>query len=239
MTYKFDKKNHIHELDGKPLMGVTSVLKIIAKPALIQWAANMAVDYIKEHVPHDGRDEGLNQITYRIEDFNALLEEARTAHRKKKEGAGDWGTIVHEAIEDWIKNGTVPILEESQQKAFDNFVAWSKENNVKFLESEKHLYSEEMWVGGICDLLIEMNGKKYVADIKTSSAIYNEHFYQMAAYGLMLREMGLHDDIDGFLVINLKKNGEIDTKIAYDMALNEEAFKHALGLYKIISRLEK
>ena len=37
----FDAKKHVHTLDGKNLTGVTTVLSVIAKPALIQWAADM------------------------------------------------------------------------------------------------------------------------------------------------------------------------------------------------------
>ena len=229
--YKFDPKLHAHTLDGKPLMGVTTVLSVISKPMLIQWAANMACDYISDHaeIPLNGQS-GLH-ISEKV------LREARTAHRTKKEAAGDWGTIVHKAIEEWIKDKKDTILEGNQQTAFDHFKDWAIDNNVEFLESEKHLYSEKMWIGGICDLVIKMNGKKYVADIKTSSGIYNEAFFQMAAYALMLEEQGVND-IEGYLVINLKKDGTMDLKRADNMEINKEAFKHALGLYQIIQSIK-
>ena len=124
------------------------------------------------------------------------------------------------------------------EKAFNNFVNWAEENSVKFLESEKHLWSEKMWTGGIVDLVIEMNGKKYIADIKTSSGIYNEAFFQMAAYDLMLKEMGEGKDIEGYIVINLKKDGTMDLKMATDMDLNQQAFLSALSLYQIINQLK-
>ena len=96
--YEFDARKHAHTLNGKPLMGVTTVLSVISKPALIQWSANMACDYVKDN---------LTDIT-QLE--NVLLE-ARTAHRKKKETAGDWGTGVHKAIEEWIKEKKLPELD--------------------------------------------------------------------------------------------------------------------------------
>ena len=190
-------------------MGVTTVLSVISKPMLIQWAANMAVDYIKDNW-FDKQET--------LESWEEVLKEARTAHRKKKEKAGDWGTAVHLAIEEWIKlKKEEPTLDEKGLEVFNKFRAWAEENSVKFLESEKHLWSEKMWTGGIVDLVIEMNGKKYIADIKTSSGIYNEAFFQMAAYDLMLKEMGEGKDVEGYIVINLKKDGTMDLKMATDL----------------------
>ena len=240
--YKFNKEKHIHTFNGKPLMGVTSVLSVISKPALIQWSANMAVDYIQ-----------YNLLQYYNEDkLFDLYKEAKSAHRKKKEKAGDWGTRVHEAIEMGVRilideaGGEarecdplkiVNNLDEVQTELVKKFFDWAKDNEVKFLECEKNLWSEKLWIGGIVDLVFEMKGQKYIGDIKTSSGIYKEAFFQMGAYHLMLEELGVND-ISVYLVINLKKTGEMDFKMAENMKLNQEAFKHALGLYKIINSIE-
>ncbi len=228
MAYKFNKEKHIHELDGKPLMGVTTVLSVISKPMLIQWAANMAVEYCEQNL---GRLQD-------VKEWVDVFKEARVAHRKKKESAGDWGTNVHGAIENWIKNKMEPMLEETQQKAFYQFRKWATDNNVEFIESEKHVWSKEYWIGGIVDLVFMMDGKKYIGDIKTSSGIYNEAFFQMGAYNLCLDEMGEHKDVEGYIVINLKKDGTMDLKLAENMEINKQAFKHALGLHQIISSLK-
>lgn len=222
-SYSFDEETHKHTLDGKPLSGVTTVLSVIAKPALIQWSANMAVEYIK-----------LNSLKGNL-GYNVTLEkleEAKFAHKKKKEKAGDWGSEVHSAIETWIQTQS-----EEYDERIIPFVAWAKENKVKFLESEKNVFSRELWLGGILDLVIELGGKRLIADIKTSSGIYNEHFFQMAAYDLCLEEMG-EPKVDGYLVLNLKKTGEFDLKISYEKDINREAFKSALSLYKIINSLK-
>lgn len=240
--YKFDKEKHIHTLDDKPLMGVTTVLSVISKPALIQWSANTAVDYIDKKV----RDIIVeNEVTKAgawdilEEEWETIIKEAKVAHRKKKETAGDWGTEVHQAIENWIKKEPeIALHQEHQQEVFDKFKKWAEDNKVEFLESEKHVWNRELWIGGICDLVIKMDGKKYVADIKTSSGIYNEAFFQMGAYNLCLEEMGEHKDVEGYIVINLKKDGTMDFKIANDMEVNKQAFKSALSLHKIINSLK-
>ena len=229
--YEFEQGRHIHTLNGKPLMGVTTVLSVISKPALIQWSANMAVDYIENNFPT------FEQLYKGEATLIDLFKIARTAHRIKKEKAGDWGTELHKAIENYVKGKGETPFEGTQKEAFGNFANWALENKVEFLESEKHIWSREYWIGGICDLVIRINGKKYIADVKTSSGIYNEHFFQMAAYDLCLSEMG-EKDIEGYIVINLKKDGTIQTKTVTDMLQNKEAFKAALTLYRIINSLK-
>ena len=225
--YQFNEAQHIHTFDGKPLHGVTTVLGIIAKPALIQWSANEAVKYIETNFPK------FEEVIRNPSCLTTLFAEAKYAHKKRKEKAGDWGTILHKVIEEWIKDGKEPKLENEQKIVFDKFRKWAEDNKIRFLESEKHVWSKELWIGGIADMVIEMDGKKYIADIKTSSGIYDEHFFQMGAYNLCLEEMGLHKDIEGYIVINLKKDGSIDFKMAIDMEINKRAFKSALELYKI------
>src|SRR3990167_9083115 len=206
--YTFNKEKHIHELDGKPLIGVTTALSVIAKPALIQWAANMAEDYLQENWGKNGQDNWLE-----------LCKEARTAHRKKKEKAGEQGTDVHAVIEEHIREaieknkGGISELAFSDTPQIKHFLDWARENKVKFIESEKHIYSEKLWIGGILDMVFEMDGKRWIGDVKTGSAIYNEHFFQMAAYEMCLEEMG-EKEIDSYLVINLKKDGTMDLKMA-------------------------
>lgn len=230
--YTFDEKNHIHKLGDKPLMGVTTVLSVIAKPALIQWSANMACKYVEESIEGIDTDIGHKQL------YDILLK-AKSAHKIKKETAGDWGTLLHMAVEEWIKEKKYPnYLNFEAMKCFAQFMIWAQKEDVKFIESEKNIWSKELWIGGIVDLVIEIKGKKYIADIKTSSGIYDEAFFQMGAYDLCLKEMGEGKDIKGYLVINLKKNGVMDMKMATDMKMNQDAFKYALGLYKIKNSLK-
>lgn len=252
--YEFDEKAHLHTLDGKPLTGVTTVLSVIAKPALIQWAANMACDYIEEKLMFE-----TDWLNVHKADFANLLKEARTAHKKKKESAGTHGTEVHSLIESHINkiiehfDGYAKSLRlyTEQNPSVVKFIEWAKENDVKFLASEKHVYSRLMWTGGICDIICEIDGKRYVGDIKTSSAIYPEHFIQASAYAEMLKEMGDYKDehepmfptalileklkkpaFDGVVIINLDKKGGFDVKFNYDLEGNLNCFKAALTLYR-------
>lgn len=233
--YAFNKARHFHSFDGKPLSGVTTILAVIAKPALIQWAANQAVEYIKAHATVYGPVTAIVPVE--------AIEAASSAHRKKKETAGDWGTQVHAWVEAYIKasidNTDAPqILEGLQGDSCKHFIKWATDNKVKFLESEKNVWSTEMWIGGITDIVCEIDGQKWIADVKTGSGIYPEHFFQMAAYGMCLKEMGAYDGVAGHIVLNLTKDGKFNEKRSVSNEDNEKAFLAALTLYRTQEKIK-
>lgn len=226
--YTFDAENHIHFLDGVELIGVTTALSVIAKPALVPWAAKMVYDHVVENAEWD-EDGKIFKVSAE------LLLEAKGAHAKKKDTAGDWGTIMHKAIEKWVTTGMQPssFPDENAEKVFKLFQEWWVEFKWKALESEKPVWSEKMGVGGILDLKAKMGKEKYLCDIKTSSRIYDEHFYQIGGYDECLKEMGDKDKYVGYVVINLRKDGKIDVEMRKNTAFYRRAFKAALELYKI------
>src|SRR5258708_6237488 len=105
--FAFDEANHIYALDGKPLTGVTTILQVISKPALIQWAANMACDHLEnqfKNIVFPSKDgDGIEHMDISYQGLFDLVKEARIAHRKKKEGAADVGTKAHDWIERYVK----------------------------------------------------------------------------------------------------------------------------------------
>lgn len=233
--YTFDKEKHVHTLDGKALYGTTTILGVIAKPILIQWAANVAVESIKADI----YDRSVMPPRMILDD---IFAKAKVAHRKKKEEAGTKGTDVHEECELYIKHciergGEAFKPEIPSEKQLQNFIDWAVEKKVKFLASEKNIYSERMWVGGIADIICEIDGKRYVGDIKTSSGIYPEHFIQASAYAAMLKEME-EKEFYGVIIINLKKDGSFDVKENYDLEGNLKCFESALCIYKHLNEIK-
>ncbi len=226
-NFTFNKEAHYYELDGKRLYGVTTILGVIAKPALITWAANVAVQFIQ------------TALALGLDITEQILKDAKSAHRKKKEEAGVKGTDAHEIIEGLIKdaidNNKGKIFGQSDNQQVKHFIDWATKNDITFLASEKQLYSESMWVAGTTDMVFIKDSKKYIGDIKTSSAIYPEHFYQMAAYRMMLEEMG-EKDFEGSVVIRLGKDGKFnedkDVKFRYDYNTDKSAFLGALAIFK-------
>lgn len=238
--FTFDPVAHAYTLDGKPMIGVTSVLSVINKPMLIQWSANMACDEIEDYVKYD-LSERIPAETVCQNLLTHVIKSARTAHRKKKEAAGQAGTDVHAIIEEIIKKS---IGDSSWDMSFASsgnevidsqvrhFLTWAKDKNVKFLASELRMYSKKLFCAGTADFICEIDGKLYVGDVKTSSGIYPEHFIQASAYAHMAREMGLYQDFHGVIIVNVPKTGGLNVKENYDLKGNFNSFKAALTLHK-------
>lgn len=224
---KFSPAQHRYEIDGKPLTGVTTILGVIAKPALIPWAVKMATEYIKEHAQTEAvyNQELVYQVTEEI------LKEAGKAHTKKKESAGEIGSQIHNEIEDYVKNGKT-----STSSQFLAFHGWWKDQGYEVLESEKQLHSEEHWFAGTVDLILkDKDGKIWIADIKTSSGVYNSYLYQMGGYEIAYCEEYPETKIAGYIIIHITKTGKVDEYVLNSDTIREQAknaFMSALTLYR-------
>lgn len=247
MQLKFDEEKHLYTLDDKPLTGVTTILGVIAKPSLIQWASSMACDFVRNNLKT-------------MEDLEAVLKEASVAHRKKKEASADTGTFVHKMCELWIAENKIEgenrsdedlflltveqlhldmkeaeIIEGQREMVFTmfgHFKKWALDNEVEFLESEVRCYSEKYWYAGTCDLVLKIKGEVWIGDIKTSSGIYDEAFYQTSAYQNALQEQGLYPLVKGHVILNLKKDGKFDVKFSENYEEDRKAFMGALAIYR-------
>ena len=234
-------KKHVYLMDGKQMTGVTTILGVIAKPALIQWAADMACQLI-------GTAEKDRLGNYVV--TNELLKSARTAHTKKKEAAGDKGTDLHSQVEGYIKN----IIERydgvaTGSASFDQpmsiglaqFAKWACDNNIKFLASEKQVYSKDWFVAGTFDFSFEKDGKRFVGDLKTMGKIWDRvpHF-QAAAYRKMSVEMGGPDYV-GTCIVNISKPtekypSELTESWSYDWEGDTKAFESCLYIYRQLNQ---
>jgi hypothetical protein len=228
----FKNFGHKYTVNGRECLGVTTVLGQLAKPALIPWAVKMTVDYLQSTMkPGESYDEVQIQ---------KMLEEAKKAHRQKKDDAANFGTMVHEWIESYIKGfNPEPPVNPQMQIAIASFLNWVKNNNVTFISSERPVYSKKYNYAGTCDFICEMNGKRYVGDIKTSNGIYNEYLMQVAAYRFALQEEDPNTVYDGMLIIRVPKDeGEIEVKPFNNYKENAEAFLHTLKVYEHLRSLD-
>src|SRR3990167_2236106 len=92
-NYTFDRKNHIHLLDGVPMIGTTSVLSIISKGGLVYWASGMACETMgwsnaKKYSPIERKLKAM-PIHDKIrgmdtDEYLKLLDKAYKAHAEKK-----------------------------------------------------------------------------------------------------------------------------------------------------------
>ena len=220
----FDEAKHLYTVNGEPVTGVTGALQTIAKPALLYWAVNMAIQYLeKKWIPGVGYDEIQIQKT---------LAEAKKAHRVFKKEAGDIGTLIHQWIEKWIK-GEEPAtpVNEVMKKATDSFLEWVDEFKIEFLHSERKVYSKKYGYAGTCDFVAKVHNETIVGDIKTSSGIYPEMHFQTAAYQQALQEEFPDMKFEANVIIRCGKDGTFEISETEDFDKNIKAFLGALAIY--------
>lgn len=257
--YKYTDKNriHLHELDGRPLIGTSKVVGVIAKN-LVWWAAELsAVECLEvgEKIPTI-REEYLLACSSpdkktaidTLQKKYPLFKKARFAHFASKNDKAEKGTDMHAELEKYIKacleRGGGPEQIETEHKAVKIFSEWAIVNVDKFLWSEIHCYSENMWVGGIIDAgFIDKQGKVGIIDFKSAKEAYISYFIQIAGYDLQINENGGYD-ADGKKILELPKpidyylvfpfGAEKPEAITnYDIEPLKEGFKSALVLYKL------
>jgi CRISPR/Cas system-associated exonuclease Cas4 (RecB family) len=224
----FDEENHRYYLDGRQMTGVTTILSILAKPALIQWAANMAVDYIEGLART--RSDGERYVLLDIPEF----QKARKAHAQKRDESADIGKLAHKWCERYVK-GENPEREEALGIITDNFLKWVEEAKPKFIASEKVVWSQKHWFAGTLDFIAEIDGKVYLGDIKTGSGIYSEMFLQTSGYQLALEETEPKIKIEGHIIVNPTKKGELNVKTHYDYEATKKGFLACLELYRLLN----
>lgn len=127
--------------------GVTATFNFVAKPELIQWAANMAVQAIA-----NGADN----------------HTAKYAHLTMKEAAGDIGTRVHAWIEAHFKGEDLPI-EDDMKASVDGFLEWESRTKPETLFSERVVFSKSFDYAGKLDWGGMINGRYGLIDFKTGS----------------------------------------------------------------------
>ena len=242
MTYKFDEKKHVHTLDGKRLHGVTSVLKMWGDPnPLLNWGVKTAVasleDWLNKTTDINGEPDW--------QDLDKALDEARTAHLKKRDKAGDLGTIVHKQLEDLLTDYRDKMgcqYDNDTHECVKKVINWMSSNNIRPLELETHLHSREHWYGGIVDAIVEKDGKKYILDFKTSGTVQTKYFYQMGAYSLAYKER-TGENIDGVVIVHIPRgrsfNPEKNVYWRYDVEALECAWLNILNTYKLDKDIQK
>jgi hypothetical protein len=130
--------------------------------------------------------------------------------------AGDEGTQVHNAAEKILRGEEVRWIEPDGHVNFNTHVwkmilsfydFWST-YKPNLILSEEFMFSDTHKYSGTLDLLVELNGKKWIIDIKTSTAIHTSHFLQMSAYVKAYEERYLQKvDNVGILWLKSSKKG--------------------------------
>lgn len=190
--------------DGERYPSVTSILSVIAKPALLNWYAKVEREMVSEvaaQLYDDAPAEKMSKFAF-LTTLERRLGKEKAA-KKLLDKAGDIGSRIHEAAE-WAlrkelgqKQGEQPILTGAALWAFMAWEDWRSKTSLEPHYIEQKVYSRSYGYAGTVDLIATLNlpGLGHtlcVIDWKSGKAIYHEALIQIAAYRAAVVEMG-HD----------------------------------------------
>lgn len=148
---------------GARVPGVTTVLGMLNKPALLRWAWQQG---------KDGKElEAVRQVAADIGTVGHALCEAYLR------GMGfDAGNIAPEVL-------------DKGETAFLRFLDFWQKEQLTVVATEQAMVSERMQVGGTLDVLAQRgDGRLVLVDLKTSKGIYDEMLIQAATYAAIWEE---------------------------------------------------
>jgi len=208
---KQSKKTRAHTrymYNGKRVPGVTTIVGVINKPALVQWANKMGLQGIDVRNYVDEKADIGTCAHYMIEcDFKGIEPDLSLYSE----------FVIEQAINSYRK-----------------YLEWRKDQMIKPILIEDPLVCADY--GGTIDAYLELNGRRVLVDIKTCKCIYGEHKIQVGGGYvnlLMVNEYPVDDVIilrvgrdsgEGFEVHNLYNGVHVYNR----------AFRCALGLYRAL-----
>lgn len=176
---KFFPDSHIYMVNGKRTTGVTTFLGIKDKSTpLMSWQGDVIRDYLLDLLAKAKKLSAKDIYT-------AILQPTL----RKKEAA-DLGHLIHAWVEQYIKHKLgeigfdMPDMPEDPrvQNGVMAFLDWEKEHKVKFISSERPVYSKKHDYIGTLDIEAMVGKKRCLVDLKSSNGLYNEVRMQTAAY---------------------------------------------------------
>lgn len=174
MTLKFSEKAHRYWLDGKPIPGVTTLIKKgVPAPALMYWSARTVAEYVADNADHVEQLRGMGRAP-----MVAALKEVPWQQRDEK---GARGTEVH-ALGECLVRGEEVVVPEHLAEHVDGYVRWLDEWQPVAVLAEKSIANRTQWYAGRFDLICDMRGVRWLLDLKTASGVYGETALQCDAY---------------------------------------------------------
>ena len=246
--------------------GPTTALGVLDKPLLVPWASKMAVKdlgyYEKQNwtpdgyvrVPEEMQAKGferMESILQRIKTMDSkeyweALHQAKGAHRRGKEEAGDSGTLVHQFVEDYINwtmgkgaKPTMPKLPKVKEGA-QAWLRWIKSvGDIKFTLSEQKIYSRTHTYAGTLDFACVIDGVPMMGDLKTSNFFDPKMFWQISAYQFARLEEFPEERYDRQILVRCGKDGSLEVKTSDRYQQSTEAFLACWVIWKENNQLKK
>lgn len=163
--------------------------------------------------------------------------------------AAEEGTQVHELAEAYLNGEELNFLDERGRPQYNpdvwqmflRFVEFWETHKPTLIETEVHIFSDELKVAGTCDLIVEINGELWLLDLKTSNQIQTVYELQTAVYGQCYEEcFGKKIDRYGILWLKSSKRGTKKDKMqgkGWEVVESSRTFEENIDIFKTVKRL--
>jgi hypothetical protein len=165
-------RGHSYTIDGEKADGVTTMLGDgLAKPALINWAANTTANYAVDNWAD------LGELAP-----SARLEKLKRARYEELDKAARRGTEVHRLAERLVKGIEVEVPEELRGHV-ESYVKFLDDFEPEAMLIEGVVASRKWRYAGTLDLVARIDGVPWLLDVKTArSGIFPDVALQLACY---------------------------------------------------------
>lgn len=250
---------------GKLVVGVTTILGVLSKEALLDWFPRVEREGIKEHVlgyVDQSSDGEYASVASVYNAFATLPVWEKTGKPKwfgKMESgkAADLGTIAHARIEAWLNGTTLDpagldeALYEAAAKPEGRFREWWESEGLTLEASECQIAHPTSGYGGTIDFVArDKAGALVLGDIKTTKANrswpYDTVIAQVAAYRELWEaargSISGGDDISRCVVVRVGKEADDPGQQVWisdkKLAAGRALFFAAQDAYKALERLK-
>lgn len=210
---KTSKAHTIYKLaDGTRVPGSTTITGLLNKPYLITWSNRLGL-------------EGIDSTKYR-------------------DDAASVGTLAHAMVQAHLQGETLDMGIYSQrdidlaENALVSYYDWEKNHKIEPIICEVPLVSEKYRYGGTVDCYCKLDGVPTLLDFKTGKAIYDEYFFQLAAYEELLKEHGYPVEQRRILRIGREETEGFEERGVPDTTKYFEVFKSLLNVYYLKKELK-
>lgn len=183
--------------------------------------------------------------------FDWLKKNGEDADRIRDE-AGERGSIVHQLTERYDNGEVISLIDADgiirykarEWKDFEKYVEFNKLFNPEVLMNEFNIISLNLNIAGTIDRYIVLKGKRYLLDIKTSNALHDHYWLQLAAYANLFKEAFPEDKIDGVCILWLNaktraadKAGKSIQGKGWQLVFPDRDIEHYWNLFKYTQAL--
>lgn len=244
----YQSEPRMYKVNDVEVPSVTTVLDVLHKGALTWWGMRIGVQGVCKLVE---RNLMPSEWWHTPEDVEALLTSHKLTVNHVRDQAGDRGTSVHRALEDWADARVIPDPDkypDNERGYVEGVLKFTQDVRAERLLSEVMVGSAEHAYAGRYDLRAKIQDSElvtsikrdkrekfpagtYLLDLKTSKGVYDTHFLQLEAYEQASQECGFPATM-GRLVVRVSKDG------GYEVHRSPAVFGDFLTVRRVHAALE-